>query len=150
MTKTHIVLHHSLTEDGKTVSWSAIRQYHVKTNGWRDIGYHFGIEDINGTLEILFGRLPNEDGAHCQDAGMNRKGIGICLVGNFDAQVPTTELWSKARGLVLYLMDAYKIPAENVIGHREAQASLPLSKRKSCPGKLFNMDRFRKDLKQGG
>lgn len=149
MNKTHIVLHHSLTNDKQTVSWSAIREYHIKTNGWRDIGYNFGVEDIGGRYEILLGRLPDEDGAHCKELSMNQKGLGVCLVGNFDAQVPTLEQWEKAKSLVRWIMLEWKIPVANIIGHREAQAMAGLfpAQRKSCPGKLFDLDKFRSELR---
>lgn len=168
--KTHIVLHHSATADGLRFDWGGIRKYHtsyridgnivtkpefdarkLSGNGWnfeepwRDIGYHFGIEEINGQLEILLGRMPEEDGAHCREASMNQAGIGICLVGNFDIQVPSVGLLGKTAALCKWLMERYGIPAKNVWGHREAQAAggvLP-EKRKTCPGKLFDMDRFR-------
>ncbi len=36
----HIIIHCSGTEDSETVSWSAIRRYHIYDNGWANIGYH--------------------------------------------------------------------------------------------------------------
>jgi hypothetical protein len=167
--KTHIVIHHSASKDGAEYNWGAIRKFHMawRHNGniitqeegialqlkddrtvvapWRDIGYHFGIEDVAGRLEILLGRMPEDSGAHCPELDMNRVGIGICCVGNFDAQVPTNELLSKLAILVKWLMERYSIPAKNVWGHREAQAAggTPPEKRKSCPGTLFDMDRLR-------
>jgi hypothetical protein len=65
MTRDFIMLHHSLTADGQTVSWPAIRRFHTETNGWRDIGYHYGIEIVSdGTgapsIEVLVGRPETE------------------------------------------------------------------------------------------
>ena len=58
--KTHIVLHHSLTEDGVTISMPVIRKNH-EALGYRDIGYHLIIEWIersgtDGHFEAMLGR----------------------------------------------------------------------------------------------
>lgn len=146
--KTHIIIHHSLTPDSVSKSWAAIRKYHMETNGWQDIGYHYGIENVDGKYEIMKGRAEGKTGAHTKELNMNKVGLGICLVGNFDRLVPAAAQWSCALGLVRQLMAEHHIPRENVWGHREAQekGGLAPEHRKTCPGKAFNMDLFRSSL----
>jgi hypothetical protein len=139
----YIIIHHSATRDGRTVSWQAIREYHMQQLGWRAIGYHYGIELVNHTFEILKGRYDNETGAHCKQARMNVKSIGICLVGDFDAEEPDTVMMYKLIQLTRSLMGIYSIPIERVMPHRM------FARHKSCPGKNFDFDRFADGLRHG-
>jgi N-acetylmuramoyl-L-alanine amidase len=139
MKPTHIIIHHSLTKDGTTVSWGAIRDYHLSL-GWNDIGYHYGIELIGNHHEILLGRFSDVPGAHCSQNGMNRKSIGICVVGNFDLEAPPEPAMVLLTGLVRRLMSIYGIPAENVEPHRKYATY------KSCPGNSFPWDKFKSTL----
>jgi hypothetical protein len=50
-----IILHHSATADGPTVSWGAIRRFHVVECAWGAIGYHYGIELVGDYYEVLIG-----------------------------------------------------------------------------------------------
>ena len=133
-----IILHHSLTKDGQTVNWQAIRKYHTHDLGWSDIGYHFGIEFIKGRWEVLSGRLMTTQGAHTKF--YNKGSLGICLVGNFDKLPPPDEQWLLAIKLVRSLMEILYIPRSEVFGHRE------FADYKSCPGKEFDLEKFRKLL----
>lgn len=142
---THLVVHHSLTEDGDTKNWNAIRKYHIEHNGWSDIGYHYGIEKVRGEITLQYGRPVNKPGAHVK--GMNSKTIGICVVGNYDKRAPSTEKLQKLEILVRQLQRTFHVPSKNVIGHWEAQRLLGLEphERKSCPGRKFDMAQFRKE-----
>jgi|Wag4MinimDraft_13_1082653.scaffolds.fasta_scaffold02729_2 hypothetical protein len=122
-----IIIHHSATRDSASKSWSAIRDYHIHTNGWRDIGYHFGVERIGDQYQILGGRPLSEMGAHT--AGHNNT-IGICLVGDFDEQAPADEAMQLLFRLILGLMIAYGFKPEQVRFHSDYSE-------KSCPGRYF-------------
>lgn len=165
MTPDSIILHCSATQDGHTVSWSAIRRYHMswKCEGqaitaeaakemgqqgmpvqkpWNDIGYHFGIELIGNDYEILMGRMPTIAGAHCKDGGMNQRSLGICFVGDFEKTPPPQAQWDLGLTLVGALMNLCQIPVKRVFGHRE------FSPWKTCPGSRFDLERFRNELLQ--
>jgi len=132
-----IILHHSLTKDSETVSWGAIRRYH-KDMGWQDIGYHYGIELLRDDYEILIGRMANETGAHTK--GYNKDSIGICFIGNFDLIVPPKEAWQLGLKLVRFLCKTYNINKTDIYGHRDFNSN------KTCPGNLFDIDKFKKDV----
>ncbi len=130
----YIILHHSLTKDSESVSWRAIRKYHTQTLGWFDIGYHFGIENVNGTYEAFAGRPLDKDGAHTR--GMNKKAIGVCFIGNFDLTSPPDEQIKCGIKLIRGLCWAFDIPIINIKAHSDYAS-------KTCPGELFQMDNFR-------
>lgn len=165
MKPTHIVIHHSLTQDGATVSWSAIRRYHTSyrykgeiiteakalqmiasgisgvEKPWRDIGYHYGIELVGDQYEIFVGRMLNDTGAHCIEGGMNNCAIGICLIGNFDTEyVPIAQL-AKLTFLVQSLMVIFMISKDKVKRHAD------YAPYKSCPGSKFPWTQFLTTLK---
>lgn len=139
---THIMIHHSLTKDSKTVSWNAIKKYHTKVLGWKDIGYHFGVEKVKDGYVILVGRPLLMSGAHCKEAGMNYKAIGICVIGNYDCCSPSSNMLAElCYRLIIPLMDTFNIPIENIVFHRD------FARYKSCPGKKFLKWKFRVLLK---
>lgn len=133
-----VVLHHSLTKDGKTVSWSAIRRYHVHKLGWLGIGYHFGVELVGNSYEILLGRLMNQRGAHAPP--VNSHSWGICVIGNFDEEPPEATQLIVVKNLVRALLDVRGLDRSAVKGHRDVQAN------RTCPGKLFPLEEFVRSL----
>lgn len=106
-----IILHHSGTKDGEIKNFDGIRNHHVNVNDWADIGYHYVVENINGTYVTLKGRNENVAGVHCP--GQNNQSLGICLVGDFREGDPPKEqlqetaklikdIWSRHGELPLY------------------------------------------------
>ncbi len=142
----YIIIHHSLTDDNVLLSdFEAIRRYHMQMNGWRDIGYHWVLEKVNNKWAWRAGRKETEDGAHCKEQGMNFKSVGICVVGNFDKDTPTDEIYELVAAKCKDIMSRWpKIKVENIKPHREYATY------KSCPGKNFDMNAIINRVKEVG
>ena len=143
--RTHIVVHHSLTPDSGSVSWAAIEKYHRETNGWRAIGYHKGVESVTENPElakyryqVLQGRADDEQASACPQGDMNRIGLHVCCVGNFDLETPSDDMVRVLLTRVIQpWMREYGIPVENIVGHRD------FNPHKSCPGVRFDLGLLR-------
>jgi len=133
----YIILHCSATPDTKTKSWDAIRRYHVEAKGWDDIGYHYGVEDVDGDYVLLPGRSYYYKGAHCRAGGRNHDSIGLCVVGKFDDIAPSPFLVRYVADALTILSFSFGIKPEDIRGHCEYEAN------KTCPGKLWPLDQTR-------
>jgi N-acetyl-anhydromuramyl-L-alanine amidase AmpD len=75
--------------------------------------------------------------------GLNLKGIGVCLVGNFSLKgecVSAAQMDSLVY-LVNLLRNYYNIPSKNILGHSQVSGA-----RTECPGKCFPWADFWKNL----
>lgn len=92
-----------------------IRVWHVRDNGWEDIGYHYVIRR-NGEIEV--GRPERLVGSHV--AGHNHNSLGICLVGGIGGDEKpnfTKDQYTALRRLLTDLQARY--PKTVIQGHRD-------------------------------
>ena len=129
-----IIIHHSLTKDSETVSWGAIRKYHIETLGWNDIGYHAGAELVGDHYEAFFGRPWYFPGAHTR--GQNSDSLGFCFVGNYDEVEPSDAILEAGAKVIYQWLILFKIPTFCVYRHHD------FNNQKTCPGVKFDMDRL--------
>lgn len=132
--KTHIIVHHSATKDGSLLDLSAIRRFHL-SRGWRDVGYHLLIEQVAGRYEAIIGRPWLETGAHAP--GYNKKGIGVCFVGNWQNNAPPPELIGFGARHLAAICLMLGIAPENILPHRDVRET-------KCPGDLFPFDELKR------
>jgi hypothetical protein len=143
---THIIVHHSA---GTNVSnnWNSIVasifDYHVRTNGWQDIGYNWLI-DPNGILYDGRGGGENVIGAHM--CGYNSNTMGVCILGNFVSAKPTDKAISALHQLLAWKsckdditplgggpIRSYYGNMAHISGHRDGCAP----NYTECPGPAF-------------
>lgn len=133
--KKSIVIHHSASRadaPGLEDAFS-IARYHVGTNGWGGIGYHFVItHDKDGSPQIQYAGDLLTYRAHVLNNNPGR--VGICLAGNFEVELPGEQQLRLARRLIDFLLAPNGIlPSLNyysqVVGHGDLMST-------GCPGKI--------------
>lgn len=138
-----IVIHHSATVSGN----AAIFDQEHKDKGWEGVGYDFvignGAGSGDGAVEVTFRWKEQKTGAHCGGTPGNvgnTKGIGICLVGDFNIKSPTQRQMQSLKQLVSFLQKRYGIPKSKIYGH----GSFPGGHATDCPGRNFPMWQLKK------
>jgi len=141
-----IVIHHSDSPSGNAADFD---RWH-RQRGWDELGYHFVIDNgaggPDGRVEVGSRWEKQKHGAHCKVPGnyYNEHGIGICLVGNFDASYPSARQMESLRRLMRFLMAHTGIPPSRVLGHGEANGG-----NTRCPGRNFPMAQLRSSFGNG-
>ena len=120
-----IAIHCSATPPTMDIGVEKIKEWHVKDNGWDDVGYHY-IITRNGTIEPA--RPEEMQGAHAPK--VNDRSVAICLIGGSDANGGwsnnfTDEQWVTLKALLLNLTKKYEI--KKIIGHYQVDS------KKECP-----------------
>src|SRR5205814_3514016 len=83
------VVHHTVNVNNYTAAQSAaivrgIEVYHVKGNGWNDIGYNFLVDKYGQVFEGRYGGVDqNVVGAHSQ--GFNTGSVGVAVIGTYNS-----------------------------------------------------------------
>ncbi len=94
-----------------------IQAYHIDSNGWCDIGYHFVVSQSG----LVFQGRSDErrPGAHV--GNQNSGNVGVCLIGNFQQQQVGEAQLNAAAAIVGWVSRTYGIPLERSVvkGHRE-------------------------------
>ncbi|MDF1702080.1 MAG: peptidoglycan recognition family protein [Planctomycetota bacterium] len=141
-----IVIHHSDDRSGNMAKYDRI---HREENGWENgCGYHFvvGNGSLSGDGQIEIGPRwkAQLQGAHAKVPGnrFNEKGIGICLVGDFDegGRRPTPAQMEELVRLIRWLQARYRVQDADLRGHCDCCTT-------QCPGRFFPWDELRQRLR---
>jgi hypothetical protein len=135
-----ITVHHSAEPDPVPLDGSAERTFEAvrdiqrahmngANTGYGDIGYHFLIDPYG---RVLAGRDLAWQGAHAMGEN-NVRNVGVCLLGNFDRQEPSSAALEALRRLIEELRREHAIPRQRVYCHKDLRGT-------ECPGR--NLERW--------
>lgn len=143
---TAIVIHHSGTKNGSAAIFD---KWAKEGRHWEGVGYDFvignGTNSGDGQVEVTFRWRNQIIGAHCGGTlgnWANKDAVGICLVGNFNYTVPTSQQVRSLVKLVRFLQERYRIPKSRIYNHK----TTPGARVTDCPGRRFPMFKLKSML----
>lgn len=137
-----VVGHHSAIEQGNAAIY---HRGHLQRGMKNGLAYHFvignGIDSGDGEIEIGPRWINQQAGGHVRSAAVNARGIGICLVGNFEKRKPSARQVESLVALIGYLKKEVIKGDFTFAVHREIDPGHTV-----CPGRLFPVESLRKRL----
>jgi hypothetical protein len=114
------IVHHTAGSNAYSASQSAaivraIEVYHVKGNGWNDIGYNFLVDKYGQIFEGRYGGMTRPViGAHAQ--GFNVGSVGVAVIGDYQAATLTPAARAALVSLLAWRLDlAHVDPLSRVV-----------------------------------
>lgn len=115
------LVHHTVNANNYTCAQSAaivrgIEVYHVKGNGWNDIGYNLLVDRCGQVFEGRYGGIDrNVIGAHSQ--GFNTGSVGVALIGTYQTAGPTTAERQALVDVLAWRLDVAHIDPLSFVNH---------------------------------
>jgi hypothetical protein len=103
------LVHHTAGANGYTAAQApaivrAIQLYHVKGNGWNDIGYNFLVDRFGTVYEGRYGGIErNVVGAHAE--GFNTGSVGVAVLGEYSSLAVAAKARSSLAQLLAWRLD---------------------------------------------
>ena len=140
----YIIIHHSGTEQG---SAKGMNEYHLRVRHMEHgLAYHFVIGNGHGMPDgkIYVGNRWKQqfNGGHLASEKQNTYCLGICLVGNFDKQRPTSRQIKSLEALIEALEKRCRLTPDAVKTHQQINVVYT-----RCPGKNFPYHSIMRDLR---
>ena len=150
------VVHHTAGRNAYSRAEAAaivkgIQLYHVKSNGWNDIGYNFLVDRFGTVYEGRFGGTErNVVGAHAQ--GFNTGSVGIAVLGTYGGAAPSQAAQEAVADLIAWRLDLAHVDPAGLLtfisgGSNRFPSGVPVLLRAvsghrdtgftSCPGDAF-------------
>jgi len=150
------IVHHTAGPNDYSPSQAAaimrgIQTYHVKSNGWNDIGYNFLVDRYGTVYEGRYGGIDrNVIGAHAR--GFNTGAVGVAVIGTFGTTPIPAEASRSLEQLLAWRLDLAHVDPQTPVtvisgGSERYLPGVPVTLRAvsghrdtgqtSCPGDLL-------------
>ena len=103
------LVHHTAGANGYTAAQApaivrAIQLYHVKGNGWNDVGYNFLVDRFGTVYEGRYGGVEkNVVGAHAE--GFNTGSVGVAVLGEYSSLAVAARARDSLANLLAWRLD---------------------------------------------
>jgi hypothetical protein len=118
----HLILHHSAGTDRGTETVRAVQRFHQGERGWADIAYSWLYSPSADRFYVGRGGLVA--GGHTK--GRNLDGHALCVLGNYETEVPTPRTMERLEAFRLWHDDTYGMGTWSL--HRDYAPT-------ACPGR---------------
>jgi hypothetical protein len=150
------MVHHTAGQNGYSRAEAAaivkgIQLYHVRGNGWNDIGYNYLVDRFGTVYEGRFGGTErNVVGAHAR--GFNTGSTGIAVLGTYGGTPPSQAAQEAVANLIAWRLDLAHVDPAGLLtfvsgGSERFPTGVPVLLRAvsghrdtghtSCPGEAF-------------